>query len=74
LNEGSPFKAGAQGGYPLLEKELEPGAVNAVHIFDQVRAPVYIDDCCHYTLAGNYALADVIARAVLASVAPRAAQ
>ena len=54
-------------GYPFLEKALEPGALNALHIFDNERAAVYIDDCCHYTLAGNRLLADFIARAVLAS-------
>jgi hypothetical protein len=29
--------------------------------------PVYIDDCCHYTLRGNQLLADFIAKGVLAS-------
>ena len=58
LNDGSPFKPGAQQGYPFLEKTLEPGALNALHIFDHERAPVYIDDCCHYTLTGNRLLAD----------------
>jgi hypothetical protein len=66
FNDGSPFKEGAATGYPFLERALEPGALNAVHIFDTVREPVYVDDCCHYTLAGNQVLADVIARAVLA--------
>ena len=71
LNDGSPFKAGAQQGYPFLEKALEPGALNALHIFDNERAPVYIDDCCHYTLAGNRLLADFIAKAVVNAPAPR---
>lgn len=67
FNEASPFKAGAQRGYPHLEKLLEPRGLNAVHVFDKERAPVYIDDCCHYTVTGNRLLADAIARAVLAS-------
>jgi hypothetical protein len=67
LNTGSPFKAGAQRGYPYLEKMLEPRGLNAVHIFDHERAPVYFDDCCHYTVTGNRLLADFIARAVIAS-------
>ena len=71
LNDGSPFKPGAQQGYPFLEKALEPGALNALHIFDNERAPVYIDDCCHYTLAGNRLLADFIAKAVVNAPAPR---
>ena len=74
FNEGSPFKAGVQAGYPVLESMLEPGALNAVHLFDAERAPVYLDDCCHYTVAGNRLLADFIARAVLASRGPGAGQ
>ena len=69
FNDGSPFKPGAQAGYPHLEKILEPGALNAVHIFDAERAAVYLDDCCHYTIAGNRLLADFIARAVLSRAA-----
>ena len=67
FNDASPFKPGAQAGYPYLEKMLDPGALNAVNIFDTEREPMYFDDCCHYTVAGNRVLADVIARAVLAA-------
>jgi hypothetical protein len=66
FNDGSPFKEGAANGYPFLEKALEPGALNAVHLFNTVRESVYVDDCCHYTPAGNRVLADFIAKAVLA--------
>src|SRR5262245_19961038 len=65
FNDGSPFKEGAATGYPFLEKALEPGALNAVHLFDTARESVYVDDCCHYTAAGNRLLADFIAKAVL---------
>jgi hypothetical protein len=68
FNDASPFKAGAQAGYPHLETVLEPGALNAVHIFDAERTAVYLDDCCHYTIAGNRLLADFIARAALAAL------
>jgi len=76
FNAGSPFKEGAAAGYPFLEKALESsrGAVNvfnAVHIFDDERAPVYIDDCCHYTLAGYHRLADFIATSI-GEVRPKA--
>jgi hypothetical protein len=72
FNAGSPFREGAQKGYPFLEKAIESNraalpVVNGVHIFDDERAPVYIDDCCHYTLAGYQRLADVIATATLKS-------
>jgi hypothetical protein len=70
FNQGSPFKAGAERGYPLLVGASDALAAkerffNAVRIFDSVSAPVYMDDCCHYTLAGNHALADFIATSVL---------
>ena len=67
LNPGSPFKPGVERGYPLLEKTLEPAGVSAVHIFDEEKAAVYVDDCCHYTLTGNRILADAVAKAVLSS-------
>lgn len=67
FNDGSPFKEGAARGYPFLEKALEPGGVNAVHAFDTARDAMYVDDCCHYTVAGNRLLADFITKAVLVS-------
>jgi hypothetical protein len=77
VNPDSPFKPGVERGYPLLEKALEPDGVNAIHIFDDERGAVYVDDCCHFTLTGNRILADAVAKAVLArlpsSVGPAAA-
>jgi hypothetical protein len=67
LNDGSPFKEGAARGYPFLEKALEPGALNAVHAFDAAPEAVYVDDCCHYTVAGNRLIGDAIANALLSS-------
>ena len=64
FNDASPFKAGAARGYPFLEKALEPGALNGVHIFDAEPSPVYMDDCCHYTIQGNHLLADFVAREI----------
>ena len=70
--EGSPFKPGAQRGYPELERVADSGVlakggvtfVNGVHLFDAERAPVYIDNCCHYTRRGYELLADAIAKAL----------
>jgi hypothetical protein len=42
-----------------------------VHLFDAERAPVYMDDCCHYTVTGNELLADLVARAVLSASAQK---
>ena len=42
---------------------------DATRLFDDERALVYADDCCHYTLRGNELLADFVVRSVL-SVRP----
>ena len=68
----SPFKPGVEQGYPLLEQVVSSGelaragvtVVDGVHLFDGERAPVYIDNCCHYTRRGYEILADAIAAAL----------
>jgi hypothetical protein len=74
INAGSPFKAGAERGYPTLLGDpaamLKQAGVrffDATHVFDGERAAVYIDDCCHYTRRGNELLASFVARAILAT-------
>jgi hypothetical protein len=74
-SDASPFKKGAEKGYPLLVAESEAlksrvNFLNATTIFDRESAAVYIDDCCHYTLRGNQLLADAIARQILTSQGP----
>jgi hypothetical protein len=74
LNAGSPFKAGAEQGYPALVRAMEArrtqagasGEVDGTHLFDREPSKVYIDDCCHYTLRGYELLADAAASAVAA--------
>jgi hypothetical protein len=68
----SPFKPGVEQGYPVLEQVVSSGelaragvtVVDGVHLFDRERAPVYIDNCCHYTRRGYEILADAIAAAL----------
>ena len=75
FNAASPFKRGAERGYPALisaslglaDKER---FFNAVGIFDRETSPVYIDDCCHYTLVGNRRLADFVASSILGAAGP----
>jgi hypothetical protein len=43
---------------------------DATRVFDSEPAHVYVDDCCHYTQAGNYILADFIAASILKSPGP----
>jgi hypothetical protein len=71
-SDASPFKAGAERGYPLLVSESDAlksrvNFLNATSVFDREPSAVYIDDCCHYTLRGNQILADAIARQILSS-------
>ena len=75
LNAGSPFKGGAEQGYPALIEasralEGKEPFFNAVGIFDQEASPAYIDDCCHYTLAGNRRLADFVSTSILRAPGP----
>ena len=71
LNENSPFRAGVIAGYPtLISKipELQASGeqvFNAVDVFDEVKEPVYRDDCCHYNELGNKILAEFVARRVV---------
>lgn len=78
FNNASPFKEGAENGYPVLVGESGAGAlrrngvafVSAVHVFDGERERVYLDDCCHYTRRGNEVLADFIAASILHARGP----
>jgi hypothetical protein len=72
----SPFRPGAQQGYPFLQQALATveapagvTVVDGVHLFDAERAPVYIDNCCHYTRRGYEILAEAIAAAATRTVA-----
>ena len=72
LSNESPFKGPTEQGYPLLERESaalkDIRFFSAVHAFDDERAPVYMDNCCHYTTAGNDRLADFMAARILNSL------
>ncbi len=76
LNEESPYKRSVELGYPALEAaqsrllSADVWFFDATHVFDQEPAPVYMDDCCHYTLVGNQVLADFIAASILGAPGP----
>lgn len=77
LSSSSPFKPGVEQGYPALAAAAESAQLSKAitfldgrHIFDREPAPVYMDDCCHYTLRGNQLLADFIATGIAASRGP----
>jgi hypothetical protein len=74
-SDASPFKQGAENGYPALIAEAERlrkqvSFLDATGIFDREPAAVYMDDCCHYTLRGNLLLADAIAAQILTAQGP----
>jgi hypothetical protein len=76
LNSASPYKASVENGYPALIGAAPAlthagvAFIDATSVFDGVGAAVYMDDCCHYTLEGTRALADLIAASILASPGP----
>ena len=41
-----------------------PHIFDATRVFDAEPAPVYVDDCCHFTKKGNELLADFAVQAV----------
>jgi len=77
LHADSPFKSGVEQGYPVLLAEAarqnlpaRAGFFDGTHIFDGEPAPVYIDNCCHYTRVGYLRLADFVARAIMTAAGP----
>jgi len=77
LSDASPYKRSVEEGYPLLvaagASELRARHVrffDATRVLDAEPAPVYMDNCCHYTLTGNYVLADFIARSIVSTPGP----
>ena len=77
LNTASPFKPGVEQGYPALLAEAaaqslgaQTGFFDATGSLDGETAPVYIDNCCHYSRVGYLRLADFIARAVMSVGGP----
>ena len=76
LNEGSPFKKHVEAGYGAMVaagaalRQSDVHFFDATRVFDREPADVYMDDCCHYTQAGNYILADFIASSILSSPGP----
>jgi len=77
LSEDTPYRTSVELGYPALvataQSRLSSAGVryfDATQVFDREPAPVYMDDCCHYTLVGNQVLADFIAASILGAPGP----
>lgn len=69
---GSNYEEGVRKGYPVLLSKvgnLEKAGVriiNAVSSLDEVKDPVYEDNCCHYNKIGNEVFASYVARNIVA--------
>jgi hypothetical protein len=77
LSDKSPYRRSVEQGYPVLQTAARSAlAESGVSFFDATRvldrepAPVYLDECCHYTVAGNRVLADFIAASILDTPGP----
>lgn len=77
ISEESGFKSGVEPGYPALLAEAvaqklaaRANFFDATRLFDEEPAPVYIDNCCHYTRTGYLDLADFVARAIISVPGP----
>lgn len=77
LSEASPYKNSVEQGYPVMraaaKAQLTPRGVaffDATQVFDAEPEPVYMDNCCHYTLVGNDRLAAFVAASILSAPGP----
>ncbi len=66
----SPYEKGVEIGYPALIEQLSSlrsegvEVVDGTGIFDRIRAPVYKDTCCHYTIEGQTVLSSFVAESI----------
>ncbi|MBW4491560.1 MAG: hypothetical protein KME26_00315 [Oscillatoria princeps RMCB-10] len=68
--EGNPYTPGVTKGYPVLFSKLSElnksgvNIFNAAYIFDDIKAPVYIDTCCHYNQTGSEIFSNYVANSI----------
>jgi hypothetical protein len=68
-----PVRMGAERGYAMFEKQADliakRGIVSGVAMFDDQRDAMYVDNCCHYSTAGESILANFVADQVVQALA-----
>ena len=68
-----PVRNGAERGYAMFEKQAgliaKRGIVSGVALFDDQSDPMYVDNCCHYSKAGENILANFVADRVVQALA-----
>ena len=72
VNEASPFAQPVKTGYPIMRAKAAQLADSGVvftdltQVFAQHQEPLYVDDCCHVTEAGDEIIAAAIAERIKA--------
>ena len=73
LPPNDPVRIGAERGYAMFEKRADMiakhGIVSGVAMFDDQRDAMYVDNCCHYSKAGETILANFVADQVVQALA-----
>jgi hypothetical protein len=68
-----PVRVGAERGYAMFEKQADVIAkrriVSGVAMFDDQSDVMYVDNCCHYSKAGENILANFVADHVVRALA-----
>lgn len=68
-----PVRIGAERGYAMFDKRADiiakHGIISGVAMFDDQPGAMYVDNCCHYTKAGETILADFMAERVVQALA-----
>lgn len=75
FTDSSPYEEGVRKGYPLLQskigylKESRVNVFSTVNVFDDIKNPVYIDNCCHYNKLGNEILLNYMSKSIADTLA-----
>ena len=74
FSDESPYKDAVKKGYPLLLERMDTLKANQVNFFngvailDNEKQNVYIDNCCHYDITGEYLLSNFVADSIVNSL------
>jgi len=74
INEQSEFKESVSKLYPRFLSRIDflrghgVNVFSAVRVFDDVKGPVYLDNCCHYNKVGNQVLAAFVSQTIVGAL------
>lgn len=75
--ENGLWAKAARSGYPRLREAAERLAADGIEVLDlkeifaDIEDPLIVDNCCHFNAAGNAAIAEALADALMAAGFPR---